>query len=329
MIAIDGLSKTYRVARKQAGFGASVRGLFKREYEEVEAVADLTFRIEPGERVGFLGPNGAGKTTTLKMLAGLLTPTAGSARVLDIDPKGRPRALLEQITLVMGNKQQLLWDLPPLETMELNKAVYRIEHADYVRTLGEMTEMLELKGLLDKPTRQLSLGERMKCELAAALLHQPKVLFLDEPTIGLDVTMQSVVRRFVADYNERTGATVLLTSHYMDDVTALCPRVIVIDSGRLRYDGDLERLVAETNPDKRIVARMARPVEDDVLAKVEVPGAELDADRTPVEVAWTCGRSQVTDAVRAVLERLPVVDLRVEDPPLEDTMRQVFGRADE
>ena len=328
MIEINGLSKTYRVARKSAGFSASLRSLLKREYEAVEAVCDLTFEIAAGERVGFLGPNGAGKTTTLKMLAGLLTPTAGTASVLGIDPRGRPHALLEQITLVMGNKQQLLWDLPPIETMELNRAVYQIERRAYTKTLGELTEMLALKGLLDKPTRQLSLGERMKCELAAALLHRPKVLFLDEPTIGLDVTMQATVRRFIADFNESTGATVLLTSHYMDDVTALCPRVIVIDKGRLRHDGDLERLVAQTNPDKRIIARLARPVSEDTLQKVMTDGAVLHAEaRTELEVTWSCGRAQVTEAVRAVLERLPVVDLRVEDPPLEATMRQVFDDA--
>ena len=261
MIAIDGLTKTYRVAKKAAGLSASIKGLFSRTYEEVRAVRNLSFAIESGERVGFLGPNGAGKTTTLKMLSGLLTPTSGSARVLGIDPRNRPRALLRQITLVMGQKQQLLWDLPPIETLELNRAIYQLDAGEYKKNLGELTEMLRLDGLLTKPTRQLSLGERMKCELTAALLHRPKVLFLDEPTIGLDVTMQATVRRFIREYNEATNATVILTSHYMEDVNALCPRVIIIDKGELRHDGDLAALVAATNPDKLIRVHLSHPVD--------------------------------------------------------------------
>ncbi len=326
MIVVEHLAKTYRIARKAAGVAASIRGLFVRRYEEVHAVADISFKIDPGERVGFLGPNGAGKTTTLKMLAGLLAPTSGEITVLGMNPRHRPHALLKQITLVMGQKQQLLWDLPPIETLELNRAVYEIDRQDYEKTLGELTEMLGLIGLLDKPTRQLSLGERMKCELCAALLHRPKVLFLDEPTIGLDVTMQAVVRRFIREYNERTGATVLLTSHYMDDVTALCPRVIVIDRGKLKHDGDLQRLMQTTNPDKLISVTLARPVTEDELGSVLSNGADVRLEtRTDATLTLLSSPQHITETVRTLLAKLPVADLRIEDPPLEDIMRQVFG----
>ncbi len=327
MIRIQGLSKTYRVARKGAGFVESLRGLLHREYEEVHAVRDLSFSIEAGERVGFLGPNGAGKTTTLKMLAGLLTPTAGEARVLDMDPRGRPAELLRQITLVMGQKQQLIWDLPPIETMELNRAVYDVDRAEYRRTLDELTSMLQLERLLTKPTRQLSLGERMKCELAAALLHRPRVLFLDEPTIGLDVTMQATVRRFVRDYNERTGATVILTSHYMEDVAALCPRVIVIDAGRLRHDGELATLAAHVDPDKRIAVRLVTPPESSQLEALLAGGSALRLVRQEDTRLWlACPPAEVAETLRRVLNQFEVSDLRVEDPPLEETMAQLFGR---
>ncbi|RMD98851.1 MAG: ATP-binding cassette domain-containing protein, partial [Deltaproteobacteria bacterium] len=219
------MTKVYRIPRKAPGLWASVKSVFSRVYEEIEAVRQLTFTIEAGERVGFLGPNGAGKTTTLKMLSGLLWPTSGEVRVLGFEPRSRARAFLSAITLVMGQKQQLLWDLPPIETFELNRIVYQIPMRHYRETLDELVALLELEPLLTKPTRQLSLGERMKCELTAALLHRPRVLFLDEPTIGLDITMQAQVRRFIRSYNERTGATILLTSHDMDDVQELCPRV--------------------------------------------------------------------------------------------------------
>ncbi|MCK6548141.1 ATP-binding cassette domain-containing protein [Myxococcota bacterium] len=326
MIRIAHLTKTYRVARKQAGLRASFAGLFRRTYEEVHAVRNLSFTIEPGERVGFLGPNGAGKTTTLKMLAGLLAPTSGEVSVLGQNPHHRPIALLKQITLVMGQKQQLLWDLPPIETLELNRAVYEVPRAEFVRTLGELTEMLELGGLLDKPARQLSLGERMKCELAAALLHRPKVLFLDEPTIGLDVTMQATVRRFIKEYNEKTGATVILTSHYMEDVAALCPRVIVIDKGALRHDGDLRALMAEVSPDKLVFVTLSKPVTAEQIEQIRVDGAPLRVqERTEDLLRLLAHPGTITETVRALLDALPVADLRVEDPPLEDIMRQVFG----
>lgn len=321
MISVSHLTKTYRVARKAPGFVASMKSLVSRTYEEVHAVRDISFEIPAGARVGFLGPNGAGKTTTLKMLAGLLTPTSGAIRVLGLEPTRRPRELLKQITLVMGQKQQLLWDLPPIETLELNRAVYEIDRTQYKQTLDELTEMLGLEKLLDKPTRQLSLGERMKCELTAALLHRPKVLFLDEPTIGLDVTMQDVVRRFIRTYNERTGATIILTSHYMDDVAALCPRVIVIDQGRIKHDGDLEALTEKTSPNKRVHVTLSQAV----------PRAEIEKLGSNVEIIsethfkLTVAPAVLTDTVRKIMNDLQVTDLKVEDPPLEEVMRQFFG----
>ena len=322
-IEVEHLTKTYRVSKKAAGFRASLKALFSRETIDVNAVVDLSFGIEAGERVGFLGPNGAGKTTTLKMLSGLPTPTGGQVKVLGLDPRGRPHALLRQITLVMGQKQQLMWDLPPIETMELNRAVYDLDRTAYKTTLDQLTTMLGLSEVLEKPTRQLSLGERMKCELAAALLHQPRVLFLYEPTIGLDVTMQATVRRFIKEYNETTGATILLTSHDMDDVTALCPRVIVIDKGRLRHDGDLAALIAQTSPDKRIAVTLAKPVEDAVLAAL---GPLRWTRVSPMIVSVLAAPADLPATMRTLLDGLPISDLRVEDPPLEDVMQQVFGR---
>src|SRR5882672_8191898 len=259
MIEVESLSKHYRVHERPPGLVGSLKAVFRRRYRTIRAVDAVSFHIAPGEIVGFLGPNGAGKTTTLKMLAGLLHPTAGRVSVAGFTPQRRQREFLTSITLVMGQKQQLIWDLPAADTFLVNQAIYAIADTDFRARLGELTDMLELGPLLNKQVRKLSLGERMKCELAAALLHRPSVLFLDEPTIGLDVAMQLAVRDFIRAYNERTGATTLLTSHYMDDVIALCPRVIVIDKGRLRYDGALATLIHTLRPDKRVVLRYAGP----------------------------------------------------------------------
>jgi ABC-2 type transport system ATP-binding protein len=323
VIEVRGLTKHYQVHRRPPGIGAAVRSLFRRRYETVKAVDDIAFSVGEGERVGFLGPNGAGKTTTLKMLAGLLHPTAGNVDVAGHVPRRREPAFLKKITLVMGQKQQLLWDLPPSETFELNRAVYDIPRARYDETLRELVDLLELGPLLGKPTRQLSLGERMKCELAAALLHRPKVLFLDEPTIGLDVSMQATVRGFVRTYNERYGASVILTSHYMEDVVQLCPRVIVIDRGRLIYDGDLRALSLRIRPDKRIVVRFQE-------SSGAAPGA-ADLGRFGQVVATEPGRAtlqvaagEVSGAVARLLAALPVSDLTVEDPPLEEVFSELF-----
>ncbi len=323
MIQVEALSKYYSVHRRPPGLGAAFRSLFHREYETVRAVDGIDFSVNEGERIGFLGPNGAGKTTTLKMLSGLLHPTSGSVRVDGHVPQRREPEFLRKITLVMGQKQQLLWDLPPSETFAVNGALYGIPRPQLERTVRELSDLLELGNLVNKPTRQLSLGERMKCELAAALLHQPKVLFLDEPTIGLDVSMQATVRGFVKAYNERFGATVLLTSHYMEDVLQLCPRVVVIDRGRLVYDGDLRALATRIRPDKRIVVRLAASAAGTPFAaelarfgKVVSHGADQATLQVPAE--------EISGAVARVLAALPIADLTVEDPPLEEVFAELF-----
>ena len=324
MIEVQRLRKWYRVHRRDPGLKAALRSLFHRRYEQVKAVDDVTFSISAGERVGFLGPNGAGKTTTLKVLSGLLHPTEGRVSVAGFTPQKRERGFLEQITLVMGQKQQLLWDLPPSETFLLNRAIYDIPRAQYDATVAELTGLLDLGPLLGKPTRQLSLSERMKCELAVALLHRPKVLFLDEPTIGLDVSMQATVRAFIRAYNERFGATVLLTSHYMEDVAALCPRVMVIDKGRMIYDGGLPELIRRVRPDKRVILRLSRPVERRDLEPLGAVVEHRDAEAI-VQVS----QDALQAAVARALSSLPLTDLAVEDPPLEEVMRDLFaqGRA--
>jgi len=310
------------VARREPGVAAALRALVRRTYETVVAVHDISFALRPGERVGFLGPNGAGKTTTLKMLAGLLHPTSGEVTVDGHVPWRRDEAFLKKVMLVLGQKQQLVWDLPPSETFELNRAIYEVPHADYRKRLGELTDLLGLAPLIGRPTRQLSLGERMKCELAAALLHGPRFLFLDEPTIGLDVAMQAQVRAFIREYNERTGATLMLTSHYMEDVEALCPRVIVIDKGAVSHDGSLEALARGARPDKRVVLRLARPVDVRDLAPL---GRVVSHDDT--QAVLQVAKEDVRDALARALAALPVRDLTVEDPPLEETLSALFGKA--
>ena len=319
MIRVDDLVKTFRVHRRPAGLGAALRSIFHRKYEIVRAVDGVSFKIERGERVGFLGPNGAGKTTTLKVLSGLLHPTSGSADVNGFEPRRRDPAFLKGITLVMGQKNQLLWDLPAAETYALNRALFDVPRDEYRETLSELSELLDLENLSTKPTRQLSLGERMKCELAAALLHRPRTLFLDEPTIGLDVSMQVAVREFIRSYNQRYEATVLLTSHYMQDVTALCPRVIVIDKGHLIYDGDLRALVKKVHPNKLVSFTMSGAIGPSELERLgEVVSSE--AGRIVLRVP----QDRLRDLVSHALANLPVVDLSVEDPPVEEIMRELF-----
>jgi ABC-2 type transport system ATP-binding protein len=321
MIRVRGLQKHYRVHERPPGLGAAFRSLFHRSYKTVRAVDGVDFEIAAGERVGFLGPNGAGKTTTLKVLSGLLHPTSGQVEVDGHEPYRREDAFLQKIMLVLGQKQQLLWDLPPSETFELNRAVYGVPRAQYEATLRELGDLLELGDLVSKPARTLSLGERMKCELAAALIHRPKVLFLDEPTIGLDVSMQTTVRDFVRRYNEQYGATLILTSHYMEDVAQLCPRVIVIDKGKIVFDGELEKLVTKIRPDKRIVFRFSQPVEE---ADLKALGAVVRhvAGESVLDVHKDAVKSVVTTA----LAKLPVRDMTVENPPLEEVMSELFAR---
>jgi len=320
---VHDLCKTYRIHERPPGLAAAVRSVFHRQYKDLEAVRGLSFSVEPGERIGFLGPNGAGKTTTLKILAGLLHPTSGEVRVSGFVPQRREAAFLKSITLVMGQKQQLLWDLPPAETFALNRALYGVPEREFAATMAELEELLGIAEVARKPTRQLSLGERMKCELAAALLHRPQVLFLDEPTIGLDVSMQLAVREFIRRYNERSGATVLLTSHYMDDVASLCRRVVVIDQGRLRYDGDLAELVRSLRPDKRVSLRLTGAPDREALERAGTV-VELEAGRALLQVK----QERLREAVGFLLGLASVSDLTVEDPPLEEVMRELFAPTD-
>jgi viologen exporter family transport system ATP-binding protein len=324
VIRVRGLRKHYKVHERPPGVAAAFRSLFHREYKTVAAVDGIDFTIEPGERVGFLGPNGAGKTTTLKVLAGLLHPTSGEVSVDGHEPRRREDAYLKKIMLVLGQKQQLLWDLPPSETFELNRAVYGVPRPQFVETMRELSELLELGDLVKRPTRTLSLGERMKCELAAALIHRPRVLFLDEPTIGLDVSMQAVVRDFVKRYNEQNGATLILTSHYMEDVARLCPRVVVIDRGKIVYDGALDALIERTRPDKRIVLRFARAVDAhdlEALGHLVRHGAGESVLQVP--------KDAVNGVVGRALAQFPVSDLTVESAPLEEVMSDLFARSRE
>lgn len=299
---------------------AALHSLVRRRFQAVTAVAGISFDVMPGEIVGFLGPNGAGKTTTLKMLSGLLYPTAGEVSVLDHIPWRREKAFLRQITLVMGQRNQLIWDIPAIDSFELNRAIYRIPPAEYRRTLDELTDLLELGPLLRKPVRSLSLGERMKCEIAAALLHRPRVLFLDEPTIGLDVTMQRRIRSFIAEYNRRYQATVLLTSHYMADVEALCRRVIVIHQGSLLYDGDLSALTQRFSTHKTIMVQLKEERAADLRAYGEVV-AYSDG-----QVTLRVPKSETASITERLLADLPVADLTVEDPPIEEVIEHVFAQ---
>ncbi len=319
IVVADRLTKVYRVAEKAPGFAGTLRHFVARRYKEIVAVKDVSFALKPGEIVGFLGPNGAGKTTTLKMLTGLLYPSAGRAEVLGFRPQERKPDFLKQITLVMGNKAQLLWDLPVLDTLRINAAVYEIPEAEARRRIRRFAELLEIEGILTQPVRKLSLGERMKAELMAALLHRPRVLFLDEPTLGLDVNAQAAVRAFVRRYAKEEGATVLLTSHYMADIEALAERVILIHRGRLLFDGGLKRLVARFAPFKEVRVELARAV----------PLEGLGAFGEVVEAGGLSARLLVrkgalTEAVAKLLAAFPVRDLSVEEPPLEEVIGRVF-----
>jgi ABC-2 type transport system ATP-binding protein len=319
VIRARNLVKHFKVHKRPPGFMAAMKSLVHRRYDTVKAVDGVTFEIQRGERVGFLGPNGAGKTTSLKVLSGLLHATSGEVEVEGFTPHKRETKFLEAITLVMGQKSQLIWDLPPSETYALNRAVFDVPKAEFDKTLAELTDLLDLGPLVDKPTRQLSLGERMKCELAAALLHRPRTLFLDEPTIGLDVAMQLAIRDFIRSYNQRHEATVLLTSHYMDDVVALCPRIIVIDQGQLIHDGDLRELIKKMDPDKRVSFTVTNGVTDEQVEKLGTLLAR-DGKRLTLRVS----ERELPGAVSYLLGPLHALDLAIEDPPLEEILRVMF-----
>jgi ABC-2 type transport system ATP-binding protein len=319
-IVVEQLSKTYRVPEREGGFSAAVRGFFRRRYRSVDAVQQVSFRIGQGEVVGFLGPNGAGKTTTLKMLAGLLHPSGGRAQVLGHTPWERKPEYLRAMTLVMGQRNRLSWDIPAADSFLLNQAVYRLSDSDYRGTLAELDELLDLGPIMRKPVRNLSLGERMKCELAAGLLHRPQVLFLDEPTIGLDITSQARIRAFLQEYNRRTGATILLTSHYMADVTALCERILIIHHGQLKYDGGITDLSRRIAPFKLIGVALDEAAERDLSRYgTPLPGENGDGKQL-IQV-----RAEEVAAITArLLSELPVHDLTIADPPIEDVIERAF-----
>lgn len=325
IIVAEQLSKVYPVAIKEPGFQGTIRHFFKRTYRNIQAVQGVSFKIESGEVVGFLGANGAGKTTTLKMLTGLIYPSSGFVEVAHHIPFKRQSKFLQKITLVMGQKQQLIWDLPVLDSLKINAAVYGLCDAEYRQRVGELTEMLSLEGKLKQPVRKLSLGERMKAELMAALLHRPQVLFLDEPTLGLDVNAQVNVREFLAEYNRRYQATVLLTSHYMADITALCKRVILIHQGLLIYDGSLEGLLERFAPYREVKielehcsGEMLEGCRQKLLTYGDIESMEGQAVRLLVE------RDTLTTTVAKILAEFNVLDLTVSDPPIEDVIGRVF-----
>ncbi len=321
IIEAQNLSKIYSVAVKEPGIKGTITHFFRRTYREIKAVQDVSFEIAPGEVVGFLGPNGAGKTTTLKMLTGLIHPSSGQVRVAGNVPFRRQEPFLHKITLVMGQKQQLLWDLPALDSLKINAAVYNISDKEFRQRVGELTEMLSLEGKLTQPMRKLSLGERMKAELLASLLHRPQVLFLDEPTLGLDVNAQVAVRDFLRDYNQRYQATVLLTSHYMADITALCERVLLIHQGKLMYDGSLNGLLEEFAPYREIYLELAKPLsKDQLMSYGDVKGVDGRA------VHFLVQREHLTRTVSRILADLEVIDLTVTEPPVEEVIRQVFSQ---
>jgi ABC-2 type transport system ATP-binding protein len=318
-ITVKNLSKTYPVALKEPGLAGTLKHLWQRQYRKISAVKDISFKIDRGEVVGFLGANGAGKTTTLKMLTGLIFPSGGSIDVNGYIPFDRQPGFLHQITLVMGQKQQLIWDLPALDSLKINAAVYEIDDRDYHQRVGELTEMLGLEGKLTQPVRKLSLGERMKAELLAALLHRPQVLFLDEPTLGLDVNAQTSVREFLREYNHRYQATIMLTSHYMADITALCDRAILIQDGRGIYDGSLDGLIEKFAPYREVKLDLTTPVDE---AQLLVYG-EI-AEMSGQEVRLLVDRHAVAQTISQILAQLPVRDLSVAEPPIEETIGKVF-----
>ena len=322
-IEVSGLTKAFRTYKKLPGFAGAVKGLFHRQYEQTTAVSEVSFKIEPGELVGFLGPNGAGKTTTLKMLAGLLYPSSGSAKVLGHTPWERHDDYRRQFALVLGQKNQLWWDLPARESLELNAKIYGIPNDRFKKTVGELTELLGVQNKLNVNVRELSLGERMKMELIASLLHQPKVLFLDEPTIGLDVTSQKTVRDFIRRHNAEQQTTIILTSHYMADIQELCERVIIIDHGKIFFDGKLNEIV-DRFADFKLVTIQCRNAENLPAEKLSSYGEVVEKGVNAIKLKVK--RDQVIPACKALLDELPVTDIDIQEVPIEEVIRQIFSR---
>lgn len=323
VIEVNGLAKSYRTYKKLPGLSGALRGLLRRTYEQTLAVNEVHFSIEAGELVGFLGPNGAGKTTTLKMLAGLLYPTGGQAKVLGYVPWERDEGYRRQFALLLGQKNQLWWDLPARESLELNAKIYGIPRELFERTVDEMTAMLNVRDKLNVQVRELSLGERMKMELIASLLHQPKVLFLDEPTIGLDVVSQKTVREFLREHNAKRKTTILLTSHYMTDIQELCDRVIIIDHGKIFFDGQLKDVVDRFADFKLITVQCdgAANYSAEQLTKY----GEV-TDQTPGNVTFKVKRDRVIPVCKALLDELPVTDIDIQEVPIEEVIRRIFAR---
>jgi ABC-2 type transport system ATP-binding protein len=324
VVEISRLAKTYRVYQKREGLMASIRGLFHREYRDVKAVDGIDLKVEQGEFVAFLGPNGAGKTTTLKLLSGVITPTSGEARVMGFVPWKRENAYRRRFALVMGQKNQLWWDLPAQESFRLHQEIYRIEPREFDQTRDELVDLLGVRQLLGQPVRELSLGERMKMELIAALLHSPEVLFLDEPTIGLDVVAQHNIQNFLRQYQQHRKTTILLTSHYMKDVAALCRRVVVIAQGKIMYDGSLSGIVDRFSRHKIITLQLA---EDHIASDWQRYGEVLEqqAPKVRLQVA----RDVVPEVLAAILANHPIEDVSVEDPPLEQVIAELFSEAEQ
>lgn len=322
-ITVHQLSKTYRVPVRAEGLCASLKSLVRRTYNDVPAVQNINFSVMPGEIVGLIGPNGAGKTTTLKMLTGLLQPTSGQASVEGFIPWQRKHDYLRRISMVMGNKSQMIWDIPPMDSFRVLGEIYSVPSRQLTQTLDELIDLLDMQELLTKPVRNLSLGERMKCELVAGLLYRPTVMFLDEPTLGLDVSMQLRLRRFLAEYNKNSGVTILLTSHYMADVMALCPRVILIHHGKLLYDGELGSMALKMAPYKLVRITLNAENGNSSREAFIPPGVEI-TQREKNLLTLRVGRTEAPGITAQLLQSLPVVDLVVEDPPIEAVIDKVY-----
>lgn len=325
VIEVSNLKKYYRVYQKEPGLVGSIKSLVNRKYEDVKAVNDISFAIGEGELVGFIGPNGAGKTTTLKVLSGLLYPNSGKVSVLGFTPFDRKAQFQKQMSLIMGQKNQLWWDLPSLDSFLLNKEIYEIPQNQFDRTLNQLVEMLDLQSVLKVQVRKLSLGQRMKCELVAALMHSPKVLFLDEQTIGLDVVMQKKIRDFIKDYNQKFKATVILTSHYMDDVKELCERVIIIDKGRIFFDGKLREIIAKYADHKLLEVVFSQDYPKSAFAII--PSAKIKS-YSPPRLSFSVKRRLVNDVAAKLLTRFKITDLNITEPSIEDIIREVFTGRD-
>ncbi len=323
VIHTKALTKTYRVHKKEPGLAGSLKSLFHREYKTVEAVQHIDLAIQAGELVGFIGPNGAGKTTTLKMLSGLLYPTSGEAKVMGFTPWERKKDFLKKFSLVMGQKAQLWWDLPLYDSLLLQRDIYEMDEPDFKESLAELKELLDLDEFLKIQVRKLSLGQRMRGELAAAFIYRPKVMFLDEPTIGLDVVVQRKIREFIKAYQTRHNATIILTSHYLDDVRELCKRLIIIDHGKIMFDGGTEDLIAKHVDHKRIVLTFDKPV-----AKADLEKHGVVVEYEDLKAALQVKRTQTTERAAILLTQFPVIDISIEEPSLENVVRELFTKRD-